>query len=149
MWDGVWNGTAASRGAQAGLAELRRCLCTASASGLCKAGLLGRRHDGRLSAHAAAVMQAGLRPGTCQVQAVTSQTARLSGGEFEQRWGRAHGPPKPYASLPDVCALGPQTAPGKRGRPRKSSAAMQPRDHMSIAMLYACPSSTCTAASAG
>jgi hypothetical protein len=33
-------------------------------------------------------------------------------------------------------------APGKSGRPRKSSAATHPSDHMSIAALYGYPSST-------
>lgn len=33
-------------------------------------------------------------------------------------------------------------APGNKGRPRKSSAATQPKDHMSMALLYSQPSTT-------
>lgn len=33
--------------------------------------------------------------------------------------------------------------PGKRGKPRKSSTQMQPKDHMSMPELYGRPKSTC------
>lgn len=50
---------------------------------------------------------------------------------------------RPYPSISTILVIWLYSlVPGKRGKPRKSSTAMQPKDHMSIAALYGIPSNT-------